>query len=120
MTDTTYQPDGNMHCHFYFDDPDACWGQVELVAADYSGDGETVYMCQGHKSVYNGGDYDGEYVPPPDYKLAQPSYCRSCQWHGTRSELIWSRPRGYICPQCHETTVTINTGNKRPQALAGA
>lgn len=58
--DTTYRP-----CYYWYKNSTACWGEVELVDADYSGEGETLYVCQGHKSVYNFGEFDGEYLPPP-------------------------------------------------------
>jgi Zn finger protein HypA/HybF involved in hydrogenase expression len=44
---------------------------------------------------------------PADYKLSQKAKCTTCLWQGTRRELIWSRPRGYICPACYATTIEI-------------
>lgn len=63
--DSTYRPTPKGDDCFLLDqDFGICWGQVELVSADYSGEGETTYACQGHKHVV---DFTkDEYVPPPD------------------------------------------------------
>lgn len=62
--DTTCRPTPKGDDCFLLDqDFGICWGQVELVDADYSGEGTITYACQGHRYVV---DFtDDEYVPPP-------------------------------------------------------
>ena len=52
-------------CDFMNENRGMCWGQVKLVGYDTTGEGTTVYMCEGHASIYLDGDmeYCGEYLP---------------------------------------------------------
>ena len=38
-------------------------------------------------------------------------YCTICGWSGPRSQLIWSVPRGYLCPECKENRVQRSSAN---------
>lgn len=40
-------------------------------------------------------------------------YCEVCGWSGPLSQLIWSVPRGYICPECKESRVQRSSADNR-------
>lgn len=51
-------------------------------------------------------------LPPPNsvhraaaQAWSRPYRCNSCGWVGPQSALIWSRPRGFLCPECRQKSV---------------
>ncbi len=47
-----------------------------------------------------GDGYDETTADMAIEKKADPHYYCACGWFVPRSQLIWSVPRGYICPNC--------------------